>query len=201
MRIKLCGVCVEITFLFVALLAFIIVVDSSGNLIITIFSSCAHEMGHLIAMMLMNNKPKKVTFELGGINIEKQDKILLSLNKEIVITLFGPIINAVILIICCTLYCVLHLDTLLVLSGVNLVLMTFNMLPIKGLDGGRALYYFLCKKHSQIFSKNIILIFSILMLSIVFVWGIYVFLVSGYNFSLILIGVFLLLSLFNGKEC
>ncbi len=201
MKFKIRGVECEVKFLFVALLAFFLIIDKTLNVFLTLLSSLIHECGHLFAMILSGNKPEKVVFELGGINIINRSKTCLSFNKEIIIAFSGPLVNLVSTLLCCFVYDYVKNEKILTFASVNLILMVFNLLPIKSLDGGRILYYFLSKKHNMSFSKRIIYVLSIIFIAITFSWGIYVFIHTGFNFSIIIIAVFLLLSLFSDNEC
>ena len=77
------GIKVDITFLFVAFIAFVLSLKLPSNLLITVVSSLIHECGHLIMMLLLGNKPKKVKFELTGINIIRNQEIRVSNKNEI----------------------------------------------------------------------------------------------------------------------
>lgn len=201
MKFKAFGVECEIKFLFVALIAFVSAVDTTLNILLTLIASLLHECGHLAAMMFMRNPPQKVVFELGGINIINQSKTCFSLNEEIIIALSGPFINLILIFLSCFVYTFLKNEKLLTFASVNIILMVFNLLPIKSLDGGRALFFLLAKNYDISFCKYIVNFFSIFFIIITFAWGIYVFAFTGYNFSIIIIAIFLLISLFNDKEC
>ena len=95
------GIQVEITFLFVAFISFVISLKAPSNLIMTITSSMFHELGHLLIMLILDNKPEKLRFELTGINIIRKQDIKISTKNEILISLGGPLINFIIVIICC----------------------------------------------------------------------------------------------------
>jgi hypothetical protein len=83
MTFSLHGIQIEITFLFFAFISFVISLKAPSNVLITIASSLLHEMGHLTAMLILNNKPDKVRFELIGINIVRKQGISISIRNEI----------------------------------------------------------------------------------------------------------------------
>ncbi len=200
MKLKLFGVNVEITFLFVALITFVITLQVPSNVIITIISSLCHEMGHLTAMCAVGNKPKAVRFEITGMNILRTENIKISTKNELLIALGGPLVNGLIFLLFCVIYCFKNSDLLITVAGINLILMVFNLLPVKGLDGGMALYFLLSERLSTVHCGKILKITSLLFTIIIFSWGLYVFVSSGYNFSVIIIAIFLTLSTFNGNE-
>ena len=200
MSFNLFGIKIEITFLFMALISFVISLEAPSNVIMTIVSSMLHEMGHLVIMLILKYKPKKVRFELTGINIIRNQETEISTKSEIWISLGGPLMNFIIVIICCAILCVYNDNSILTLACVNLILMIFNLLPIKKLDGGMVLYHSLSRKYDLNFSYLILKITSIVFISLIFIWGIYIFIVSRYNISLIIIAIFLVISLFSDNE-
>lgn len=194
------GIKVEITFLFIAFIAFILSLKAPSNVLITILSSLIHESGHLVSMIAIGNKPSKVRFELTGINIIRNQDIRISNKAEILISLGGPVANAIVFVFCCVCLCFYNNDFILTVACINLILMVFNLLPVKRLDGGNALYYLLIQKFDISFSSKILQISSVFFISLIFIWGIYVFVASKYNISIIIIAIFLTLSLFNDNE-
>lgn len=200
MAFNVFGIKVEITFLFVAFIAFILSLKAPSNVLITVLSSLIHESGHLIMMILIGNKPKKIRFELTGINIIRNQEIGISSKNEVLISLGGPIANAIIFASCCIFLCFYNNDSIMTFACINLILMTFNLLPVKRLDGGSGLYYLLMQIFDISLSSRILKVTSIIFISIIFIWGIYVFVASKYNISIIMIAIFLTLSLFSANE-
>ncbi len=190
----------EVTFLFVAMVTFIITLQAPSNVIITVLSSLLHEMGHLSAMCISGNKPEEVRLEITGITIRRAQSIKVSIKNELLIALGGPLVNGLVFLLFCLLYCCWEKDFFITVAGINLILMTFNMLPVRGLDGGMALYFFLCKGLSVNLCNKILKITSWIFILLIFSWGVYVFISSEYNFSVIIIAIFLTLSTFSGNE-
>lgn len=200
MKFKIKGVDFEITFLFVALITFIITMNVPANVLITTFSSLFHEMGHLLTMSAVGNKPKAVRFEITGMNIQRMQSIKISTKNELLIALGGPFANGILFVICCFTICFYNSGFLLTVACVNLILMTFNLLPVKRLDGGMALYFFLSRRFDSEICAKILKITSIIFIMLIYLWGLYVFITSGYNFSVLIIAIFLTLSMFGGNE-
>lgn len=200
MKFKVFDIDFEITFLFAALIAFVITLNSPFNVLVTIAFSLFHETGHLIAMFLSGNKPQCVRFEITGMNIKRQPSVKISTKNELLIALGGPLSNAIILLISCVFLCFFENDKILIIACVNLVLMTLNILPIKKLDGGMALYYFLCNYFDASVCSKILKITSIIFISLLYLWGAYVFISTDYNISVLIIAIFLTLSLFDKNE-
>lgn len=200
MTFKVCGIQIEITFLFVAFLTYIISLKAPANVLITVLSSLLHEIGHLSVMILVGNKPKTVKFELVGMNIIRQGNLKISTKREIAISLGGPIMNFIIVIVSCIYLCFCKNHIVMTGACINLILMTFNLLPIKSLDGGAVLYFLLSQHFESIICRRILKITSILFISIIYLWAVYVFIISRYNFSLIIIAIFLTISLFREND-
>ena len=200
MRFNILGIRVEVTFLFVAFISFVLTLKAPSNVLITVISSLIHEIGHLLIMLILDNRPEKVRFELTGINIIRSLNMKISNKNEIFISIGGPLANAIISTLCCLYLCFYKNDLILTFACINLILMAFNLLPIKGLDGGNALYFLLIHKCDSLFSTKIIYITSFVFILLVFIWGIYVFIATKYNISIIIIAMFLTLSLFSKNE-
>lgn len=194
------GVRIEITFLFVAFITFIISLKVPANVLITVVSSLLHEAGHLFAMFLVNNRPKAVKFEMVGMNIIRQENIKISTKEEIVISLGGPFVNFINLMLSCFSLCFCENQLILICACINLILMSFNLLPIKSLDGGAILYFLLSQHFESSICRKILKITSIFFISLIYLWAIYVLVVSRYNFSLIIIAIFLTISLFQNND-
>lgn len=200
MKFKIKGIDFEITFLFVALITFVIAMNAPVNVLITIASSLFHELGHLLTMTAVGNKPQAVRLEITGMNIKRQQSIKISTKNELLIALGGPFANGILFIICCFAICFYKSEFLLTVACINLILMTFNILPVKRLDGGMALYFLLSTRFESQTCAQILKIISVIFITLIYIWGVYVFISSGYNFSVLIIAIFLTLSMFGSNE-
>ena len=200
MTFNIFGVKVEITFWFVALITFIISLNAPSNVLITIFSSLLHETGHLLMMTSVGNKPQAVKFEITGMNIIRQPDLKISTKNEILIAIGGPLINFLCFLISVIILCFHNNENILTFGCINLILMTFNLLPVKRLDGGMALFYILSQKYDNNICSKLLKITSIFFITIIYLWGFYVFISSGYNISLIIVAIFLTLSMLGNND-
>ena len=194
------GVKVEITFWFVALITFIFSLNAPSNVLVTVFSSILHETGHLLIMTSVGNKPQAIRFEITGMNIIRQQDLQISTKNEVLIALGGPFINLICFLISVVILCICENKNILTFGCINLILMIFNLLPINKLDGGLALYYILSQKFDNLTCTKILKITSVFFIALIYVWGIYAFVSSKYNISLIIIAIFLTLSMFSCNE-
>lgn len=106
-----------------------------------------HEMGHLLAGLLLGMKPEKIEIKPFGFSISfqlttkdyniKVKKANLLEIKKMIVALAGPITNLIIIIIALNMPG--NLWQTLIVIYTNILLILFNILPIYPLDGGRIL--------------------------------------------------------------
>ena len=109
--------------------------------------SLIHELGHLLAGILMGMKPEKIELMPFGVSIsfkikvEEYNKKIKKGNmleiKKILVALAGPLTNFIIIIIASNIN--IDLFKALIVIYTNFLIMIFNLLPIYPLDGGRIL--------------------------------------------------------------
>lgn len=140
-----------------------------------------HELGHLIAGIILGMKPDKMDIRPFGVSIDfyvkRKDyniKIrkgnLLEL-KKIIIATAGPLVNGFIIFIL-TIQNIVYINEmdkiLMILSNITLII--FNILPIYPLDGGRILkgmlYFFKGKYKAEAYIYNISYITLIMLTAI-----------------------------------
>ena len=106
-----------------------------------------HELGHLLAGLLMGMKPEKIELMPFGVSIsfkikvEEYNKKIKKGNileiKKILVALAGPLTNFIIIVIASNIN--IDLFKALIIIYTNFLIMIFNLLPIYPLDGGRIL--------------------------------------------------------------
>lgn len=145
-----------------------------GEYAVILILAFVHELGHLLAGIILGMKPAKLELKPYGISIsfkinpnDYNKKIakgnLLELKKAIV-ACSGPVTNLIIIII--TLNLRLNIFTSLLIIYSNILLIIFNLIPMYPLDGGRIvkslIYLFLGKKKAEKYTNNISFIFLII---------------------------------------
>ena len=106
-------------------------VDDQGILPCALISCALHELGHLWALKLLRVPVKGIRITAVGAEIMMDGE--LSYWGELFAALAGPAVNLLLAAALC------RLPGGGMAAGLNLVLACFNLLPVRGLDGGRAL--------------------------------------------------------------
>lgn len=130
------GIKFEISYIFASLIVLYIAFDRTGMFSYLLVSIIIHELSHLLFVYIFKSKIYSVRLIIGAISIEYSD--FCDKYKRIITLLMGPISN---LIIAAMSYYTMHEK----MFAVNLVIAIYNMLPIKGLDGGSILLEVLVK--------------------------------------------------------
>lgn len=126
-----------------------------------------HELGHLLAGILLKMKVKKVSIMPAGFSIKfalsenDYNKKILEANvleiKKIIVAVAGPLTNLLIMI--AMLLMERKGNTINNIIYSNLLILIFNLLPIYPLDGGRIMKSILClitqRKYSYMFTNRI----------------------------------------------
>lgn len=162
-----------------------------------------HELGHLLAGLIMGMKPEKIEIMPFGvsisfkINVKEYNMKIKKANileiKKIMVALAGPVTNFIIILIACNLNFNMVRNILIIY--INFLIMIFNLLPIYPLDGGRILKSTLhifkgkrkAEKYTNIISKiTVIVITAISSILILYIQNISIFLIDIYIWYLVI---------------
>jgi len=137
-----------------------------------------HELGHLGAMAALRLRPSGVCLTAAGMRIERPPGLQVSFPREIAIAMAGPAVS-------------------LFLAGafrllpvppeffyINLGFGLFNLLPVRQLDGGRALYFALCRRVSEAAAARVVTIASLACLFLAALGAALLCLRQGFSLSL-----------------
>lgn len=186
MKFKLCGVQFDLSFLVVAVMSMVLILDSSNKFLLCFVAALVHECGHIVAMRACGIKPTAIRLRLFDIVIESHS--VSNLCADLFITLAGPIIN---LLFACIFYFISK--TLFI---ANLVIGLFNLLPVETFDGGHALKIILSKFFSLKTCETTLKVLTFILLVPMLTIGVMVLFDSQYNYSLLLISLYLVAILF-----
>lgn len=188
------GVTVRISLLFPSTVIVLMSWDTSNMMLLCLLASFLHEAGHALAMLIVHDRPRRVTMGIFGICVERDPQRYLGYRKAAAVSLAGPLVN----VFCFTLLWCLGQPTAAVIhAGLGL----FNLLPIVSLDGGEALYALLCLSMSEDKALRVIRAVSLSVIFPIAVAGFYLLLSESRNFTLLLMsGYLLLLLLFKEKH-
>ena len=165
--------------------------------IIMIIFAFLHEIGHLIAGIILGLKPEKIEIipvgltvsfkvDIEGINKKKGNGNMFII-KEIIVAIAGPIVNLLIFIITLLNEEKTYSNNLIMYS--NLLIFIFNLIPIYPLDGGRILKGILhiifgkrtsCKITYDISIISNIILTAICSIAILYYKNIAIFLIVAY---------------------
>lgn len=200
MRLRLFDIEFKISFLLVSVFALIAVFDRECKLFICFLSAFLHELGHIFAMCKNNCKPKSIICNLFDIKIIDNNRVLTSFKANIIIILSGVIVNFSVAVIVYVLFYFSEIEIFFTVASVNLLMGTFNLLPVSNLDGGQALYLILSRKFSFKTADKTIDVLTILLILPTAVFGFIILFNSKYNFSLLLVSIYLIISLVLKKS-
>ena len=185
MCFKLFGVKITINFGFVLVVCLISIFSPGQEIAYCFLFIIAHEIGHGIACKVIGAGIENIKFSPFGISINIQNEYKLQACKRVAIYLAGPVVNFVLAFL---------------LKGkiryFNFLIGGFNLLPVSALDGGRIVEVLTGTGYLGYKIKRCIYIG---ISALVAIMGIYLFIVSGYNFSLIITSLYLIVEIIKKK--
>ncbi len=194
MKIKLLGTEIYISFLFTAIIAFIIATDRTGLCLPTFFAVLLHETGHLIAMWICDCQPKSIRLVPASISITRDFSS--KTNGEIIIALAGPAVNILLFASLFVNYKMTGFPFSADNALINLAVGVFNLLPVKGLDGGTVMFLILNRFLNCQKAEGIIKIITVLFALSFAVLGVTVLINGRDNISILIFAIYLLIGVF-----
>lgn len=181
--------------MFVAVFTLLIILDNNQRLLCCFLSAICHEAGHILAMCKTGKKPEKITFQLFDIKITDSKRVVFSFKEDSIVVSAGICVNFLLSLISLILYYISNSEIFLSFSIVNMFTGVFNALPVSNLDGGQALYLLLTQKFSDTTANKVIDILTIILIFPTAILGFILLFNSKYNFSLLLISIYLIIAL------
>jgi len=168
--------------------------DFFAEIMITYLVAIFHEFAHVYAARRFGVGINKVEILPFGITAQISETAVKQPHKEVIIALSGPLCNFVMV---CVGFFVLQSNTISseiaeFFININIAMLILNLLPILPLDGGRVLRAALTGIFGVVKAHNFcVKITRILSIFVVFA-GTVILIATKFNFSLLMIGVFLL---------
>ncbi len=162
-----------------------VIFDPSGAILATVLAATVHELGHLAVIYFAKIGAKEINVTPYGLEITTC-RPYRSFPEEIAVNCAGCIANFI-----CFFAFSQFTGYAEAFASASLVLGILNALPVLSLDGGEALHAFLSSVLS--YRKAERLSRAVSFCALLFMWCIaaYIFLFSGYNYSLFIMSVWL----------
>ncbi len=190
MKFKLFGTEIYLSFLFLAVITVMLATDKTGYMLPALFAVFVHEAGHLFMMWLLECAPKRIKLIPASVQISMP--MLKCYRNDILVALSGPAVNIVLFFTLYFNYIAYKNEAVLVYALLNLVIALFNLLPVKGLDGGTVLYCLLCKNLDINKATLIIKLITLLLALSVIAVAVILTLNHKLNISLYIMGIYLI---------
>ena len=144
-----------------------------------------HELGHLAAMAALRVRPSKICLSAAGMRIERPPGLQVSFPREIIIAFAGPAVS----LFLAGVFRLLPVP--LEFFYINLGFGLFNLLPVRQLDGGRVLYFALCRRVSEAAASRAVAATSLACLFLAAAGAALLCLRQGFSLSLVIAVLYL----------
>lgn len=158
----------------------------------TYLSAMLHELAHIFCAKALGVDMSKITLYPFGISAKLKSGYIRSSEKEFFIALAGPFLSLILFWIFTALNKFSGWSVPSFAADANLALCAVNLIPALPLDGGRAFKAILTARYGILRAYNFMMKFSRLVILVLLGIAVIFFLISDFNFSLILISAFLL---------
>ena len=192
MRFKIFGTEIYISFLFAATVSFLLLTDRTGMALPCLFAVLMHEIGHLFCMWVLDNSPKSVRLIPASVQITSSFSG--SYKKDLTVALMGPCVNIILFLTLYLNYLVYHNQSTLYYAIINLIIGLFNLLPVKGLDGGTILFCLLSKRYDYNKCCLVIKILTFAIAVVTLITAIILTINGKINISLYIIAIYLFIA-------
>lgn len=163
--------------------------DRTGLVIPTLFAVFIHEAGHLFAMWTVDCAPRKIRLIPASVQIVRSFSA--KPVAEFAIILCGPAANLAVFAALYVNFIKFENNTSLVFALINLIIFAFNMLPVKGLDGGTVVYMLLSKYMGAEKAARVVRIITAAVAAVALAAGIYTAVNGRINLSVFIVALYL----------
>ncbi|MBQ3114714.1 MAG: hypothetical protein IJC06_01110 [Clostridia bacterium] len=171
-----------------------LIFDFAQEIIVTYIIVIIHEFAHFFTARHLGVETDKFEILPFGVTMKLKNSTLNSPADEFKIALAGPLSN----IIMATIFLILYRKTgsnndfLLYVVAVNLGIFVINIFPALPLDGGRMLKCYVTIQYGYIKAYNLTMLITKITAVVLSLLGIFVVYITKFNFSVLLIGAFLI---------
>ncbi len=147
---------VRISPVFLLVLALFAAVDDLHLLLHILLAAALHECGHVFFLRFLGGEISAfyITAFGGELQIKNSNKI--SYGKELISVLAGPAVNIACALLCAKAAVFLTWERGYLIAGIHMSLALFNLLPVRMLDGGRAIELLLSWIIDPIYADHIL---------------------------------------------
>lgn len=192
MVFELRGIKIKLGFTFAAVVTLMLLFAKTEIALISFVSSVAHETGHVACLLFFGVKPEYISLGFFGMRMECRGEGSLDYLRDALFLLSGAAVN-VFLALFSAAFLFTDSVTVRYVFSVNTVIAVFNLLPLYTLDGGKALYLFLCRTGKTEKADRVIKITSYLTVAFLTCFGIYLYLCGRLSVSFAAVTVYLIL--------
>jgi stage IV sporulation protein FB len=168
--------------------------DFFAEIMLTYAIAIIHEFSHVCVAKKLGIGINKIEIFPFGVTAQISETVVKKPHKEIIIAITGPISNIILAIIGRVelAYNIFPSELIQFFITINLAMLVMNLLPILPLDGGRIMRAIFTMNFGTVKAYNFsIKVTRILSIAAIFT-GITILIFTKFNFSLLIIGVFLL---------
>lgn len=197
MKLNLGKTDIRINVSFAAAVTLSLILDGSGVCAVALLCCIIHEAGHIICLLALGEKPKKIELSFYGIKLERTELPCIKGAEEIAIYISGPATN----IVLAALFFLLSgiWQGMKTAAVISLLVGAFNMIPCRPLDGGNVMFafigFFLNKEKTEKICKTV----SVGVLLPLITAGVAMMITNG-NITLISVGAYLVAITFMNKK-
>ena len=189
MKFKLFGTEIYISFLFAAAVTIMLLTDKTGYMLPALFAIILHEMGHLFMMWILECSPKRIKLIPASVQITAPFQK--RYRNDFLVSVSGPAVNILLFLTLYFNYLAFGNEVTLYFALLNLVIGVFNLLPVKGLDGGTILFCILEKYKGPDKAAVTLKIITIILAAALILTAITLTLRGKINISVYIMGIYL----------
>lgn len=186
----------EISSGFILVAAVLFYLDDQGILPWALLACAIHEMGHFAAVKAVGGRVLCLRLTAVGGQMLLSSRRILSYGRELIAVLAGPAANLAAAFLAAAL-AGKGGETVLLFSGLNFVMGSFNLLPADPLDGGHAVRLMVSILWSPLTADRALRFLTWITALLLTAAGGFIFWKTKHNFTLLVVSAWMLLSAFR----